>query len=410
MSQISGYPKAAFGPNAWLLGYSNSNSQTTLFTAQSVIDYFNLEGINEELLVRVRSFTTNQDAITVDMPLNTILYTAGNTAVSDGGGGHWIVVETGGSVNMNNGYQMKLLPVGDLAGSDATLTVVDSDTGSAQTLQDALNDRSTDFDGLTEIDVSGNTNILLTSDQARNSTIRFFGATTGDISVSTPTNDPKTYLVINNDTGGNTITFKTSTGTGVGFSQEGDEREVRSDGTNMVNICRHALGETVAVPNGGIIPPIENYVILSDSTDDTASYNSGKVDNEQTTGSGATVVISFDIADTSSPFDNETWNCWNSEVRNPSAGATPGTLSNDEGQQITGQVGPSLLAGNNSLGIAETGALGFTISANNARTAGAGSNSIDSIEFDSSLSTDSRQDSDRFHYKREEVTYYRRFK
>lgn len=97
-----------------------------------------------------------------------------------------------------------------------------------------------DVAGQAIIDIAGDQDIELTPGQAVASTLIFSpvsGPTTGDISISTPTDTARTWLVINNDTGGNTITFKTATGTGVDLLGGGRQYLVRSDGTDMVLVA-----------------------------------------------------------------------------------------------------------------------------------------------------------------------------
>lgn len=89
--------------------------------------------------------------------------------------------------------------------------------------------------GQTEIDVSGGSNIDLTSGQTAVDTLVFTGTSIAPITVRMANDLARQYTVINSDDGGFAITLATATGTGVEFSQEGEQRTVRSDGTNMVN-------------------------------------------------------------------------------------------------------------------------------------------------------------------------------
>lgn len=346
MGTFSGAPKKDFAPSDQLSSYDTVNDQRILIPGQSLLDYIGFDDWVTDLLGKIPYFNTNNEAKTVDLPLNVIIYTGGDVTVSDGGGGHYLVVETGGSVVLNNGYELLLLPLGSLAGADASLALVDSDTGASQTLQDALNDRSTDFDGFAEIDVTGSDNILLTADQARNSVIRFFGTTSGDISVSTPTNNPKTYLVINNDDGGNTITFKTNSGSGVEFSLTGEQRNVRSDGTNMQNNYHWDLGEVKYIDTsiGMVLPDNssdQKFVLLTEGLTGAGQYNEGLIDNEVS--QVVTAENGHDYLEKTAdllvgPFTGETVHMLNSESASIRPGETPGQIFADQMQRITGML------------------------------------------------------------------------
>lgn len=83
-------------------------------------------------------------------------------------------------------------------------------------------------------DVSGNSTVNLTSDDASNHHITFQGTLTGNINVVVPTTDWK-WVIFNNTTGAFTLTVKTLSGTGIAVGQ-GKRATLLSDGTNVVRI------------------------------------------------------------------------------------------------------------------------------------------------------------------------------
>ena len=69
---------------------------------------------------------------------------------------------------------------------------------------------------------------------ARNMIFKLTGALTGTSTVTVPDSVEKLYLVNNATTGGETVTFKTASGTGVNFTSTG-YKLLFSDGTNIVD-------------------------------------------------------------------------------------------------------------------------------------------------------------------------------
>ncbi|MCE9664534.1 hypothetical protein LY622_13930 [Halomonas sp. M5N1S17] len=89
---------------------------------------------------------------------------------------------------------------------------------------------------------------------------------------------------------------------------------------------------------GADVPPTDNanyrYIKLTASD----AYNSGALTSESISGSAPLVVATAVIDFTDSPINGETVNLWNTEGRYPKAGTSPGTVANDQMQQITGAV------------------------------------------------------------------------
>lgn len=141
MARISSYSKKNFTSATQLLSYDPSSGVTALVPGQTLIDFIGLPDFNEQLINRVQWFSTNEVAKTENLPEGRVIYTAGNTDVADGGGGHYIVVgPSEGSIVLDNGNELLLLPLGDLTGSDATNANVTTATAT-QTAQGALDDR-----------------------------------------------------------------------------------------------------------------------------------------------------------------------------------------------------------------------------------------------------------------------------
>ena len=101
--------------------------------------------------------------------------------------------------------------------------------------------------GYQSVDVAGNANVTLTSnnstsntddsstdDQVHNAILEFTGALTGDIHVFTDAVETK-YTVFNNTTGSQTLTFAPTGGTGVELKQ-GAKTLVYTDGTTMFDV------------------------------------------------------------------------------------------------------------------------------------------------------------------------------
>ena len=101
--------------------------------------------------------------------------------------------------------------------------------------------------GYQAVDVAGSANVTLTSnnsttntddsstdDQVHNAILEFTGALTGDINVFTDAVETK-YIVFNNTTGSQTLTFGPTGGTGVTLKQ-GAKTIVYTDGTTMVDV------------------------------------------------------------------------------------------------------------------------------------------------------------------------------
>lgn len=102
----------------------------------------------------------------------------------------------------------------------------------------SLNDNFDDIDvaiaGYVSVDCAGSSDVTLTSGQYLNHTIECTGALTGDINVIVPATE-RPHAFINSTSGSQTLTVKTSGGTGVQVPQGGGALLV-CDGTNVEQI------------------------------------------------------------------------------------------------------------------------------------------------------------------------------
>ncbi|SFM12824.1 hypothetical protein [Nitrosomonas communis] len=89
--------------------------------------------------------------------------------------------------------------------------------------------------------VAGNSNVTLTADEANNLELVFTGAVSGEINISVPlSNAPRSWLVINNTTGGYKLTLKGLSGTGVALPPN-VAIWVYHDGTNILTLPKAAV-------------------------------------------------------------------------------------------------------------------------------------------------------------------------
>jgi hypothetical protein len=86
---------------------------------------------------------------------------------------------------------------------------------------------------LINLDVSGNTDVTLTTSQASNFIQRYFGALTGNINVIVP-DAVQPYVVFNDTSGAFTLTVKTAAGTGLVIGQ-GQTVWLYCDGTDVLD-------------------------------------------------------------------------------------------------------------------------------------------------------------------------------
>ena len=129
-----------------------------------------------------------------------------------------------------NELGIELMATGENAGTWGTKTNTNLDIiqqAIAGYVAQAVTDGGTT--ALTITDGSTSTSI------ARNIVIKLTGALTGTSIVTVPDSIEKLYVVNNATTGGQTVTFKTASGTGVNFTTTG-YKFLYSDGTNIVEI------------------------------------------------------------------------------------------------------------------------------------------------------------------------------
>lgn len=198
-------------------------------------------------------------------------------------------------------------------------------------------------------------------------------------------------------------------------TQAGDVAIFRGEPTGVVRCVNYTRSSGAAntgnVPIGGYIevqtnltgaeePNKSNFIKLTAGEDGAGQYNEGKLINESVTGTAPLVVATADIDDADSPLNGQTINLWNTENRYPMPGTSPGTVANDQLQNITGN-----LSGNYFRADTQTGAFGGGIGS--AGLVASGSTNELSTNFDASRVA---RTGDHTNVKRQEVTYYMRYK
>lgn len=204
-----------------------------------------------------------------------------------------------------------------------------------------------DVGGQAEIDVSGGMNITLTPGQSASAILVLTGTSIAPITIRTSNDNAKQYLVINEDDGGFDITLATATGTGVVFSQEGEQRNVRSDGTNMVNVSVQTrfnpfANEPIGRPfpiwdhiTGADVPNndgFEKYVKLTAGLTGAGQINEGLIGSESVSGSYPLVSATAVVTLANSPMVSGTLRLMNTEGRKLVAGTTSGVVRQDQAQ------------------------------------------------------------------------------
>jgi len=110
------------------------------------------------------------------------------------------------------------------------------------------------FAGMLSLDVSGSTDVTLTSTQARNPILYFDGTLTGSINIIVPT-WKKRWLVVNATTGSYTLTVKTASGSGIAITQ-GYSGEVYGDGTDILRRGSESSGSTARLVSPRVVTSI----------------------------------------------------------------------------------------------------------------------------------------------------------
>lgn len=121
--------------------------------------------------------------------------------------------------------------------------------------------------GVTEVDVAGDTDVSLNTDQARIAMVKLTGTLTGDIDVIFPDTE-RGYVIINNTSGSFSVTCRTSAGSGLTVPQ-GGTRWVRSDGANLVAVLNDVSStvESVATLRTSSFPAnLERIYLLGRNT------------------------------------------------------------------------------------------------------------------------------------------------
>lgn len=244
------------------------------------------------------------------------------------------------------------------------------------------------------------------------------GSSGDDRTIQWPNDDPGRWLIINNDAGGNVITITTNTGTGV-IVPAGQQTLIRSDGTNMVYVTTGSpwenfpIGHIEYLPDdlAGVEPPPTDdprfrYVKLTAGLDGPGQYNEGILTNEFVGGTAPLVRATADVSLAGSPMNGVTLDLLNTENRHLRAGTSPGAVSNDQTQRITGTFAVGSSTGWTS-GVVVSDAFSLINPGAYPNIAGGQSGSGGDIEFDSANSPNSRY-GDHTDVKMRQVTAYQR--
>jgi len=125
--------------------------------------------------------------------------------------------------------------------------------------------------GYSAITVNATTGATLTYSNGalsngKDAVIKLTGTITGNIDVVIPDSVEKTYIVENGTSGAFTVTFKTSSGTGVTWgSTDKGTKMVYSDGTNVVDTAFTDLSSDITPQLSGILDTNGNDIIVDDA-------------------------------------------------------------------------------------------------------------------------------------------------
>lgn len=115
--------------------------------------------------------------------------------------------------------------------------------------------------GLKTISLAGTGIISPTVDDIDANILVLDGPAGADRIIQWPNNKAGQWLIINNDNSGNALTIKTLSGSGVSFSQQGEQRFIMSDGTDMKNvILSNAKGTAGKIESFAMSSPPEGYL------------------------------------------------------------------------------------------------------------------------------------------------------
>lgn len=114
-------------------------------------------------------------------------------------------------------------------------------------------------DRLLSKNVAGGVDVALTLTEALHGQLVFTGVLTANINVTVPDSLPKRWAVYNNTTGGNTLTVKTVSGTGIAITQ-GEKEFLQSDGTNVEKTFAYMKTDgALGTPDSGTLTNCTGY-------------------------------------------------------------------------------------------------------------------------------------------------------
>ena len=142
---------------------------------------------------------------------------------------------------------------------------------------------------------TGNTSLTFTNgalSNGKNQVLKLAGTITGNINVIISDSIEKTYVVYNATSGAHTVTFKTTSGSGVtwGTTDKGTKM-VYSDGTNVIDTAFTELSSDISPQLSGNLDTNSNNIIIDDNHSIIDENNNEQITFQTT----ASAVNQFDI-------------------------------------------------------------------------------------------------------------------
>jgi hypothetical protein len=349
MSRIGSYPNIAFTESQKFLVLDPSTSSTSLVLGSDLVAYITPK-INS-----VRAESTRISAENTDYEVGEIVQTSGATAIGDGLATVYLVVAGGsGDFPMINGNDL--------------LTIVGDDGLRAELISTAADK------GASIVSMEGGPSVeAAVLSKASSTALASDSAGQGASLVSMESGPTVEAAVL--------------------------ARALQTDFAALsdnVKWLGTPVGETLALPTnltGIVAPPTDNasfrYILLTAGESGVGEYNETILTGETVTGSAPLVVATAVINLAASPINGLTVNLLNSEGRYIKPGTSSGTASNDQMQQITGNLTRNQASGEEIA--SQSGALNH-VSASSAigYTSGSTQNRVSQTTFDSASSPNAR--------------------
>ena len=158
-------------------------------------------------------------------------------------------------------------------------------------------------------------------------------------------------------------------------------------------------------------PDPDTHIKLEAGLTGAGEYNEGKLGSESVTGSAPLVVATAEIVDAESPLNGQTVHLLETERRYLMPGTSPGSVANDQMQQITGGIGSGefVFPYNSPASADARGVFLGSFGVADSTSSGAGTSVGLSVEFDSADSPGART-GDHTSVKHIEIAVYMRIK